>query len=193
MAERSNPLRLRFAEGELTASMQAPDVGEARETVPLEFAGDPLEIGFNPGFLREGIESVDSDEILLKLISPLRPAVLMGAEDDYTYLIMPIRLPGSGSPAWFSHLVGRPRGWELIAVVASSRGSLPVGGPWDPRTISYPSGVCARFWRTETSESKTHAAPASRSSPSLKPPMRTAPSPRRRAWRPRSPRWSRRP
>ena len=94
MAERSNPLRLRFADGELTASMQAPDVGEARETVPLEFAGDPLEIGFNPGFLREGIESVDSDEILLRLISPLRPAVLMGAEDDYTYLIMPIRLPG---------------------------------------------------------------------------------------------------
>ena len=74
--------------------MQAPDVGEARETVPLEFAGDPLEIGFNPGFLREGIESVDSDEIVLRLISPLRPAVLMGSEDDYTYLIMPIRLPG---------------------------------------------------------------------------------------------------
>jgi DNA polymerase-3 subunit beta len=94
MAERSNPLRLRFAEGELTASIQAPDVGEARETVPLEFAGDPLEIGFNPGFLREGIESVDSDEIVVRLISPLRPAVLQGPEDDYTYLIMPIRLPG---------------------------------------------------------------------------------------------------
>jgi DNA polymerase III subunit beta len=94
MTERSNPLRLRFADGELTASMQAPDVGEARETVPLEFAGDPLEIGFNPGFLREGIESVDSDEIMLRLISPLRPAVLKGSDDDYTYLIMPIRLPG---------------------------------------------------------------------------------------------------
>jgi DNA polymerase III subunit beta len=94
MAERSNPVRMRFAEGELTASMQAPDVGEARETVPLEFAGEPLEIGFNPGFLREGIESVDSDEIVVRLISPLRPAVLRGLDDDYTYLIMPIRLPG---------------------------------------------------------------------------------------------------
>src|SRR5215213_5803380 len=94
MAERSNPLRLRFAEGELTASIQAPDIGEARETVPLEFAGDPLEIGFNPGFLREGIESVEGDEILVRLISPLRPVVLKGSDDDYTYLIMPIRLPG---------------------------------------------------------------------------------------------------
>ena len=62
--------------------------------MPLEFAGDILEIGFNPGFLREGIESVESDELVLRLISPLRPDVLMGPEDDYTYLLMPIRLPG---------------------------------------------------------------------------------------------------
>jgi DNA polymerase III subunit beta len=42
MAERSIPLRLRFAEGELTVSTQAPDVGEARESMPVEFAGEPL-------------------------------------------------------------------------------------------------------------------------------------------------------
>ncbi|MEX1358101.1 MAG: DNA polymerase III subunit beta [Gaiellaceae bacterium] len=94
MAERSNPLRLRFAEGELTASTQTPDVGEAKESLPVEFGGEPLEIGFNPGFLREGIESIDSDEVVLRLISPLRPVVIQGASEDYTYLLMPIRLPG---------------------------------------------------------------------------------------------------
>ena len=94
MAERSNPLRLRFAEGEVTASTQTPDVGEARESLPVEFAGDALEIGFNPGFLREGIESIDADEVVLRLISPLRPVVIQGAGEDYTYLLMPIRLPG---------------------------------------------------------------------------------------------------
>jgi DNA polymerase-3 subunit beta len=94
MAERSNPLRLRFAEGEVTASTQTPDVGEAKESLPVEFAGDPLEIGFNPSFLREGVESIDSDEVVLRLISPLRPVVLQGAGQDYTYLLMPIRLPG---------------------------------------------------------------------------------------------------
>src|SRR5918994_1268992 len=93
MAERSNPLRLRFAEGELTASTQTPDGGEAKESLPVEFGGEPLEIGFNPGFLREGIESIDSDEVVLRLISPLRPVVIQGASDDYTYLLMPIRLP----------------------------------------------------------------------------------------------------
>src|SRR5438874_5570293 len=58
MAQRNAPLRLRFAEGELTISAQTQDVGEARESLPASFAGDPLEIGFNAEFLRDGIESI---------------------------------------------------------------------------------------------------------------------------------------
>ena len=73
MSQRNAPLRLRFAEGELTISAQTQDLGEARESMPVSFAGEPLEIGFNPEFLREGIESVEGDELRLKLISPLRP------------------------------------------------------------------------------------------------------------------------
>lgn len=94
MAQRNAPIRLRFAEGELTVSAQTQDVGEARETLPAPFASDPLEIGFNPEFLRDGIESVEGDEARLKLISSLRPAVIQGEGDDFSYLIMPIRLAG---------------------------------------------------------------------------------------------------
>jgi DNA polymerase-3 subunit beta len=94
MAQRNAPLRLRFAEGELTVSAQTQDVGEAQETMPAPFSGDALEIGFNPEFLRDGIESVEGDEVRLKLISPLRPAVLQGKSEDFSYLIMPIRLAG---------------------------------------------------------------------------------------------------
>jgi DNA polymerase-3 subunit beta len=94
MAQRNSPLRLRFADGELTVSAQTQDVGEARESIAAPFAADALEIGFNAEFLREGLESVDSPTVRVKLISPLRPAVLEGESDDYTYLIMPIRLAG---------------------------------------------------------------------------------------------------
>jgi DNA polymerase-3 subunit beta len=94
MAQRNAPLRLRFAEGELTVSAQTQDIGEAHEAMPVPFSGDALDIGFNPEFLRDGIESVEGDELRLKLISPLRPAVLQGAGDDFSYLIMPIRLAG---------------------------------------------------------------------------------------------------
>src|SRR2546427_2151864 len=94
MAQRNSPLRLRFAEGELTISAQTQDVGEARESLPVQFSGEPLEIGFNAEFLREGIESVTTDEIQLRLISPLRPGLITAEGDDFWYLIMPIRLPG---------------------------------------------------------------------------------------------------
>jgi DNA polymerase III subunit beta len=94
MVQRTSPIQLRFAEGELTVFARTQDVGEAKESLPVQFAGDPLEIGFNADFLREGIESLAADEIQMRLISPLRPAVIQGDEDDPTYLIMPIRLPG---------------------------------------------------------------------------------------------------
>ncbi len=94
MAQRNSPLRLRWADGELTVSAVTQDVGEARESLPAPYTGDAMEIGFNAEFLRDGLESVDSDTVKFKLISPLRPAVLEGDSDDYLYLIMPIRLAG---------------------------------------------------------------------------------------------------
>ena len=94
MAQRNSPLRMRFAEGELTLLAQTQDVGEARESLPVAFGGEPLEIGFNADFLREGIESVSSDEIQLRLISPLRPGLIRADGDDFWYLIMPIRIAG---------------------------------------------------------------------------------------------------
>ncbi|HVM16107.1 MAG TPA: DNA polymerase III subunit beta [Gaiellaceae bacterium] len=94
MAQRNSPLRLRFADGELTISAQTQDVGESRETIPAAWSGEPLEIGFNAEFLREGLESVPADEVTLKLISPLRPGLVTGEADDFWYLIMPIRLAG---------------------------------------------------------------------------------------------------
>lgn len=94
MIQRATPLQLRFADGELTVIARTHDVGESKESMPVGFSGDPLEIGFNADFLRDGLESIDGDDVRLKLISPLRPAVLQGESDDFTYLVMPIRLPG---------------------------------------------------------------------------------------------------
>jgi DNA polymerase-3 subunit beta len=93
LAQKNAPLRLGFSEGALNVSAQTPDVGEASETIPVPFHGEPFEIGFNPEFLRDGLESVESDELVLKLISPLRPGLIESPEaGDFVYLIMPIRL-----------------------------------------------------------------------------------------------------
>src|SRR3954451_16447834 len=93
LAQKNAPLRLSFAEGELTVSARTPDVGEARETVPVPFQGEPFEIGFNPEFLRDGLEALESADVVLKLISPLRPGLLESADGSgFQYLLMPIRL-----------------------------------------------------------------------------------------------------
>jgi DNA polymerase-3 subunit beta len=93
LAQKNAPLRLAFSDGTLEVSAQTPDVGEASESLPVPFKGEPLEIGFNPEFLRDGLESAESDELILKLISPLRPGLIQSGDDGgFTYLVMPIRL-----------------------------------------------------------------------------------------------------
>jgi DNA polymerase-3 subunit beta len=94
MAQRNAPLRLRFAEGELTVSAQTQDVGEATESLPIEYAGEELEIGFNPDFLRDGLEAVSGETVQLKLINRLRPGLIEAPGESFWYLIMPIRLAG---------------------------------------------------------------------------------------------------
>jgi DNA polymerase-3 subunit beta len=93
LAQKNAPLRLSFSEGTLAVSAQTPDVGEASEAIPVPFHGEQFEIGFNPEFLRDGLDSVDTDELVLKLISPLRPGLIESPDTgDFVYLIMPIRL-----------------------------------------------------------------------------------------------------
>ncbi len=93
LAQKNAPLRLTFDAGELTVSAQTPDVGEARESLPVAFQGEQLEIGFNPEFLRAGLEAIEEGDVLLKLISPLRPGLIEAADGSgFRYLIMPIRL-----------------------------------------------------------------------------------------------------
>ncbi len=94
MAQRNAPLKLRFADGALTISAQTQDVGEATESLPIDYAGEELEIGFNPEFLRDGLDAVSGDTVQRKLINRRRPGLLASPEESFWYLIMPIRLAG---------------------------------------------------------------------------------------------------
>lgn len=105
LAQKNAPLRLRFQPGgdegpaQLVVRAITQDIGQAREAVEIEYAGEELEIGFNHLYLVDGIESVDDDKVALQLITPLRPGLVTGVRDgepgdDFLYLIMPIRLSG---------------------------------------------------------------------------------------------------
>ncbi len=92
-AEERAAAAARSRDGALEISAQTPDVGEASESLPAPFKGEPIEIGFNPEFLRDGLESTESEDLILKLISPLRPGLIQSGDDGgFVYLVMPIRL-----------------------------------------------------------------------------------------------------
>lgn len=93
MAQKNRPLKVALSPGELTISAETPDLGDAEEKMPANFDGDELAIGFNHEFFRDGLEAIKGDEVLLRLISPLRPGLLQPVDDeDFRYLVMPIRL-----------------------------------------------------------------------------------------------------
>ena len=93
LAQRNKPLTLSFEKGSLTVSAETPDIGEARESLPVPFDGEPLEIGFNPEYLRDGIDSAGGDDVVIKLLSANRPGLIeAGGDGGFFYLIMPIRL-----------------------------------------------------------------------------------------------------
>lgn len=108
VADRGAQVRMEFGDGVLHLSAGADDVGRAEEDLPVEFAGEPLTIAFNPTYLTDGLGSLHSDRVTFGFTTPSRPAVLRPAGDaqvdgtgpfpavqtDYVYLLMPVRLPG---------------------------------------------------------------------------------------------------
>jgi len=93
LAQKNAPLRMKFEDGALEVSAETPDIGEARESIPAPYKGETLEIGFNPEFLHDGLDAAESEELILKLISPHRPGLIeSGDGGGFMYLVMPVRL-----------------------------------------------------------------------------------------------------
>ncbi|HEY0485620.1 MAG TPA: DNA polymerase III subunit beta [Mycobacteriales bacterium] len=102
VADRNTPVRLRFADGELTLEAGGTDDARASESMEAAYSGDDMTIAFNPQFLLDGLGAIDADTAILSFTSPQKPAVITGRSgdeaadklSDYRYLLMPVRLSG---------------------------------------------------------------------------------------------------
>lgn len=101
VADRGNPVRLEFSPATLSLSAGGDDEGRAEELLEVEFTGDSFGTAFNPTFLLDGLGAVETPGARLLFTTPTKPAVIRATVDgpdgdpaDYTYLIMPVRLPG---------------------------------------------------------------------------------------------------
>ncbi|HEV2757153.1 MAG TPA: DNA polymerase III subunit beta [Actinomycetota bacterium] len=92
LAQNNLPVKLQLG-AELEVSAHTPDVGEGQEVIDAEYQGEPLVIAFNPQFLHDGASAIQADKIVVEVSDGLKPAILRGESDeDYTYLLMPVRL-----------------------------------------------------------------------------------------------------
>jgi DNA polymerase-3 subunit beta len=90
--EESKGVRMSFADKKLTLTSRAPEMGEAEIQLELEkYDGDPLEIGFNPGFIIDALKVVDGQQVIVELKAPNKPGVLRTG-NDFTYVLMPVNL-----------------------------------------------------------------------------------------------------
>ena len=89
--EEARSVKLAFSGQSLTLTSQAPEAGQATVEIGLTYEGEPIEIAFNPVFLRDVLRALSDDEVTIEMSEPGRPAVIRGT-GDYLYVVMPINV-----------------------------------------------------------------------------------------------------
>jgi DNA polymerase-3 subunit beta len=94
-SDKSHAVKLELSPGLLRVLSQNPDLGDAKEEVPVEYAGEPLKIGFNARYITDVAAVLKSDDVRLELADDLSPGVIHGAGPEdagYTAVVMPMRI-----------------------------------------------------------------------------------------------------
>jgi len=90
-SEKQNSVKLALTKNNLSITANSPDVGEARETMAVNYKGKDMAIAFNPGYVIEPLTALTTDEVYLELIDELSPGVLK-INGPFLYVVMPMRL-----------------------------------------------------------------------------------------------------
>ena len=86
-------VRFKIDKGEMEARTTNPEIGESKEVVSVSYKGDPLEVAFNPRYFIEALNSMDSEEVVVKFKDEVNPCILGGDDDpDFIGVIMPMRV-----------------------------------------------------------------------------------------------------
>jgi DNA polymerase-3 subunit beta len=90
-SEKSNSVKLIFSKGNMDIVAVTPDVGEAKESLPVMYKGKDFSIAFNPEFLMAPLRNLPNDEVFLDLIDEMSPGVIK-IHGAFLYVLMPMRL-----------------------------------------------------------------------------------------------------
>lgn len=90
-SEKANSVKLAFGKNNLSITANAPEVGEARESIAVNYKGNEMAIAFNPKYLIDPLNALAQDEVFIELIDELSPGVLK-INGPFLYVVMPMRL-----------------------------------------------------------------------------------------------------
>lgn len=94
-SERSRAVKFQITENKIDIISNSPEVGEATETLAVDYTGDPLDICFNAQYILDFLSVADSESVALEFKDEMSQAIMRPAGDsgcDYTYVIMPMRV-----------------------------------------------------------------------------------------------------
>lgn len=90
-SEKSQSVKLNFGKNTLTITANTPEVGEAKETLSINYKGKEITIAFNPQYLMDPLRNLDADEVFMELTDELSPGVVK-INAPFLYVLMPMRL-----------------------------------------------------------------------------------------------------
>jgi DNA polymerase-3 subunit beta len=90
-SEKANSVKLTFGKNNLAITANTPEVGEARESLAVNYKGKEMAIAFNPRYLIDALSALTEDEVFFELIDELSPGVLK-INGPFLYVVMPMRL-----------------------------------------------------------------------------------------------------
>ena len=90
-SEKSNSVKLSFGKNKLEITANSPEVGEAKESLAINYKGNEMAIAFNPKYLIDPLTALPNDEVFIELIDELSPGVLK-INGPFLYVVMPMRL-----------------------------------------------------------------------------------------------------
>ncbi|MCB1196073.1 DNA polymerase III subunit beta [bacterium] len=88
---RSNMVKFKFHDGSLTLTATNPEIGEAKDDMPIEYNKEEFNIAFNPAFLVDALKALEEEKISIEFSDSTAPGVIKN-EEDFTYVIMPMKL-----------------------------------------------------------------------------------------------------
>ncbi len=90
-SEKQNSVKLSFTKNNLAITANSPDVGEARESMAINYKGKDMAVAYNPGYVIEPLTALTTDEVYFEFIDELSPGVLK-INGPFLYVVMPMRL-----------------------------------------------------------------------------------------------------